>query len=432
MNRERSARYAAVAIVVVIVIVVAALALYPRHFEVTLEGEGSVSVSEGDVNAIEGETVSIVPADGWFIASVTVDGKPVTTDDGNVTIETSLFDLSSIAVHIVFSEMPVEPAITHTVTITHTDGGDVTPSGAVVVEDGGSLTIRFKPDPGYRTSTMTLDGESVSANGSLTLDDIVEDHSVHVVFARTQTPDGGGEGTSTPGLVSIAITDPADKLVYSPGDIFDPSGMSILATYDDGSTRNVTSDCEFVYDDLTDVGIHTVIVTHTHNGKTASCEFDILVASSSEFNTLVTSYYGTRTTDGKITEFSEKPNIPLSEFDFQTEQMIPGMSQTITVSISNLSGATLEAHVMIQNLDRADRELAEQLTLKVSHDGASITESILDLADGGILSISNIPHGGTETVEITLSFPERADNNEAMGQSVGFTLGIFADMGEDI
>lgn len=439
MNRERSTRYAAVAIIVVIVIVVAVLALYPRHFEVTLEGEGSVSVSEGDVNAIEGETVSIVPADGWFIASVTVDGTPVTTDDGNVTIEASLFDLSSITIHVVFSERPVEPVIeTHTVTVTHTDGGVVTPSGEVVVEDGDSLTIRMTPDSGFAVSSVTLDGITVDTNGIIyTVERIVDDHTVHVTFTRTEAPgggegggSGGGGGETTPSpsptLIGIEVTAEPYRTVYSVGDIFDTEGMVVTAHYSDGTDR-VLSESEYSVSPSGPLDTDDTTITISYGGKTDT--IDITVGNQKGFSVTVTELEGTRVSNGSVSDFSETTNTPLNGFSFHTTPIVPGITQTATMTVSNTSGINLDAVVYIQDLKLQDgAELAEQIVLTVTANGVTESATISEVASGTLLDLGTIASGADVQLTASISFPHSDQNNEAMGQSLTFTLGVFADV----
>ena len=45
---------------------------------------------------------------------------------------------------------------------------------------------------------------------------------------------------NTPNLVSIAVSVPPTKVIYKAGEYFDPSGMVITATFDNGTTKNVS------------------------------------------------------------------------------------------------------------------------------------------------------------------------------------------------
>ena len=45
---------------------------------------------------------------------------------------------------------------------------------------------------------------------------------------------------NTPNLVSIAVSVPPTKVIYKAGEYFDPSGMVVTATFDNGTTKNVS------------------------------------------------------------------------------------------------------------------------------------------------------------------------------------------------
>ena len=51
--------------------------------------------------------------------------------------------------------------------------------------------------------------------------------------------------TAAKTLSSIAITTPPSKTVYSEGDVFDPTGMVVTATYTDASTEDVSALCDY-------------------------------------------------------------------------------------------------------------------------------------------------------------------------------------------
>ena len=69
-------------------------------------------------------------------------------------------------------------------------------------------------------------------------------------------------------LTGIEVTKQPDKAEYFDGDSFDPTGMEITASYDNGSTKPVSiENCTFSPETLTE-GVTSVTVTY--NGKTAS------------------------------------------------------------------------------------------------------------------------------------------------------------------
>ncbi len=72
---------------------------------------------------------------------------------------------------------------------------------------------------------------------------------------------------AAPTLSSISISGTASKTSYFDGDTFDASGLTVTATYSDGSTSDVTSSVTWTPSPLTS---GTTSVTATYNGKTAT------------------------------------------------------------------------------------------------------------------------------------------------------------------
>lgn len=80
-------------------------------------------------------------------------------------------------------------------------------------------------------------------------------------------------------LVSIAITTAPSKVSYLVGEAFDKTGMVVTATYDDGSTRDVTSECVFSPSRIT---AETTSVTVTYGGKSQSQSISVVNWSSQQ------------------------------------------------------------------------------------------------------------------------------------------------------
>ena len=68
-------------------------------------------------------------------------------------------------------------------------------------------------------------------------------------------------------LSSIAITKAPDKVSYYGGESFDPTGMVVTASYSDGTTADVTSQCTFAPEKMSG---SVTSVTVSFGGKTAS------------------------------------------------------------------------------------------------------------------------------------------------------------------
>ena len=79
-----------------------------------------------------------------------------------------------------------------------------------------------------------------------------------------------------PSVDKIDVNTEKAKLRYGVGEEFDKSGIKVTGTYEDGSTGDVTADCEFSGFDSKNKGDKTITVTHTKSGK--NTEFKVTVA----------------------------------------------------------------------------------------------------------------------------------------------------------
>lgn len=69
--------------------------------------------------------------------------------------------------------------------------GEVSPEGAVLVNEGADSAFHFQPASGYRVAALVLDGEEVPYTAeSYTFEDVREDHALEVVFASATSPGG--------------------------------------------------------------------------------------------------------------------------------------------------------------------------------------------------------------------------------------------------
>lgn len=77
-------------------------------------------------------------------------------------------------------------------------------------------------------------------------------------------------------LASIAVTAQPTKTVYEYGDTFDPAGMTVRATYSDGTAGNVTGySCS--PSTLNTVGTQTVTVSYTERSVTKTTTLSVTV-----------------------------------------------------------------------------------------------------------------------------------------------------------
>ena len=94
-------------------------------------------------------------------------------------------------------------------------GGSVSPGGTFYAEQDSAQTFTITPDPGYRVASVTIDGSSVGAVTSYTLNNIAAAHSISATFAAipstyTITASAGANGSISPSP-STSVTSGADQ-----------------------------------------------------------------------------------------------------------------------------------------------------------------------------------------------------------------------------
>ncbi len=170
----------------------------------TAGANGSISPSGSvTVNKSAGQSFTITPKTGYLIASVTVDGASV----GAV----SAYSFSNVtANHTIAATFAVDP---FTITASAGAGGSISPSGSVIVNYGASQSFTITPAANYQISNVTVDGASVGAVSSYTLNSVTANHTISATFAAGTTPPqtfstnaGGGQYTSQSGVVYKADT----------------------------------------------------------------------------------------------------------------------------------------------------------------------------------------------------------------------------------
>ena len=75
-------------------------------------------------------------------------------------------------------------------------------------------------------------------------------------------------------LVSIAVTTPPTKIQYQEGEVFDPTGMVVTATYSNGETKTV-SNYTVLNGNQISKDAPTVTISYTENGVTATTAYEV-------------------------------------------------------------------------------------------------------------------------------------------------------------
>ena len=138
--------------------------------------------------------LSILPADGFKITEIKIDGIVDTNMNEYVFVNVT----KDHELKVLFE--PIVPVIT----ITSTDGGDVSPYSIIEVSWNGHQIFNFNPAEGHYIKSVIIDGtENTEAKtrGSYFFNNVQNDHTLHIVFAKkgfciTVTKDTDGKITT--------------------------------------------------------------------------------------------------------------------------------------------------------------------------------------------------------------------------------------------
>lgn len=159
---------------------------------------------------------------------------------------------------------------------------------------------------------------------------------------------------NTPNLVSIAVSTPPTKVIYKAGEYFDPSGMVVTATFDNGTTKDVSG---YTYSPTRTLQQDDSVITisYTKKGVTKTTTQDITVVYLTSiaitnpptytsyyddeiFNTAgmeVTAYYSD-STSAVITTYSISPSgtLPYGTTSVTISYSEGGITKTTTQNVS--------------------------------------------------------------------------------------------------
>ena len=159
---------------------------------------------------------------------------------------------------------------------------------------------------------------------------------------------------NTPNLVSIAVSVPPTKVIYKAGEYFDPSGMVVTATFDNGTTKNISG---YTYSPTRTLQQDDSVITisYTKKGITKTTTQNITVVYLTSiaitnpptytsyyddeiFNTAgmeVTAYYSD-STSAVITTYSVSPSgaLPYGTTSVTISYSEGGITKTTTQNVS--------------------------------------------------------------------------------------------------
>lgn len=126
----------------------------------------------------------------------------------------------------------------------------------------------------YANYTFTLDGSQLSS--------LVLSSSNYLYVASIEVNYSSAPAAN---LTSIAVSGTPTKTTYTEGEVFDPTGLVVTATYEDESTEVVTSRVEWTFNPETlTLGTNEVKATATYGEMTASKTVTVTVAEVQKYN----------------------------------------------------------------------------------------------------------------------------------------------------
>jgi uncharacterized repeat protein (TIGR02543 family) len=258
-------------------------------------GPAKTVYTEGESFDSTGMTVTANYKDGSKIPvtgyTVTPSGA-LTVNDSSVTVTYTEGGITRTAVQ----KITVKATAVYYKIIFHANGGSVTPAAGTTGKDG---KLKSLPIP-TRSGNYRFDGWFSEENGGTQV-------TTDTVFKKDSTIYAHWSDTGGIVLDSIAVTTGPAKTIYTEGESFDSTGMTVTANYKDGSKIPVTGYTVTPSGALT-VNDSSVTVTYTEGGITRTAVLEITVKAVAVYYKItfqanggsVTPAAGTTGKDGKL------------------------------------------------------------------------------------------------------------------------------------
>ncbi len=175
------------------------------HYIVASAGTGGSITPSGSVPVNEGATqmFTMTPISGYVVEDVKVNGQSI----GAVTSHTFDSVTADALISVTFKEASTTQYI---IAATAESGGNISPSGTVMVNEGESQTFTMIPDDGYMVYDVKVDGISMGTQTSYTFPSVTSHHIIRVSFKiiggtqYTINASAGLNGSITPpGAVTV-------------------------------------------------------------------------------------------------------------------------------------------------------------------------------------------------------------------------------------
>ena len=199
------------------------------------------------------ETVfTVIPESGYLIQSVTVNGSPVELTENTFTV----IPEGDLSIEVLVEQQ------TFTVTFNQPEGGTLTGDASAVY--GESKTFTATPDPGWKLTSVKVNGEQVEVtDGSFTVENITDDLFIEAAFEReVYTVDITCNHAEISGERTAGY---GESLTFTLNNISE--GYRLVSVKVNGETVELSEDNTFTVENIT--GDVSVIVEFSQRGTCA-------------------------------------------------------------------------------------------------------------------------------------------------------------------
>ena len=152
-----------------------AVSFAPDSYTISASAGGNGGISPAGTTTIaygQSQAYTFTPDAGYHIVKVVVDGQAANTD--------SSYKFSNVSAnHTISVQFEIN---TYTVDVNASPNGTIAPSGKITVKHGASLTLKLTPDTGYHVDSIIIDGKSMGAMQSYTLNNVTSNYSITAKF----------------------------------------------------------------------------------------------------------------------------------------------------------------------------------------------------------------------------------------------------------
>jgi uncharacterized spore protein YtfJ len=320
------------------------------------------------------QTFTITPNAGYFIADVLVNGQSV----GAVSSYTFTNVQSNQSIHATFTQ------ITYTITATAGAGGSISPSGAVVVPEGGSQTFTITPNAGYLISNVLVNGQSVGAVSSYTFTNVQSNQSIHAEFSQITYTISASAGT---------------------GGSISPSG-AVVVPQGGSQTFTITPNTGYL--------ISNVLVNGQSVGAVSSYTFTNVQSNQSIHATFTQITYTITATAGAGGSISPSGAVVVPQGGNQTFTITPNAGYLISnvlvngQSVGAVSFYTFTNVQSNQSIHATFTQITYTITATAGAGGSISPSGVVVVPEGGSQTFSIIPSAGYFNSDVLVN-----------GQSVG-------------